>query len=1043
MPTLSTSLINNQVASARDVEEALARQVMYGGDLATNLLELAAVSETTLAELVARDFALDPAPAAELPRAEPSTLRLVPGDLAWRYGLYPLSEQHGELVVAVAEPLAPEVEQDLGFALGVRIVQRAALLVRVRQAIARDYNLTLDRRSSRIIAKLSGAPDPLPSSAPDRNSTAVVPQLPLPDSLPPPDAQRSGVPAAPTRNEIASPAPTATSSPPRRELQSGSASPLNRFLEPVRRPSAQRRVGPYTVAMAERDLLRATTRNELVHALFDFASQYFDYTALFAVHGDLAEGLEAHGPGAGRARVNAIGVPLDLPSSLAAARDQGTWQLLRLASAGIDGALLKDLERKPGPAVLLLPLTLRGRCVMILYGDHGDADVELERIGDVISFAPLVGAALERVILLRKKKTRLDVQPLPVADKPEHPELPNRRDRASALASALAIDTPARGPTSPAPPAAKVEASRPPAGPEEPPPARTPAPPSYGHIARPHRPPAPRPATARPAPTVSGSTPSTEPSFAPAPRLEELELERSVRPHPVVSIGPDQSAAPSSVPPSIVPLSRPLGVGSREEEPPEDGWDVAPRTAVSGARLELSELDALPQPAAAEASGTATPGPAQAEAPRAATPRPAEAESGIATRPAVPDAAYSGTGEALDVGTPRLELVDEATAESAYEAVRDSELESEDEPAQDDASAEPGDASEASVSSDGPQIDASVLSMDDEIAEALARENEAPLAPASRAVAFGARALVPRQTSEEHRLPSVIVSLEADSRELVRSLCDGDAEAEQRLADLGATAIPALVASFPGPLSADTRAVLDGTRRAGDSGPILRTLTRIGLQAVPFLVVRTADSDPHVRTWSTRLLGELPSVEGARAVARRLLDGDDQVRRAAVTATRLLREDLEARKVIRDELTDLLLDSGRSTEARMSVIEAFADVRDVEAVPTLIRCVRERNPDIVRAARWALTVLSRQDFSEEADAWTDWYKANASHHRVEWLIDALMHQNQDIRRSAGDELKSLTKEYFGYYDDLPPRERAAAQSRYREWWERSGRLRFR
>jgi hypothetical protein len=274
-------------------------------------------------------------------------------------------------------------------------------------------------------------------------------------------------------------------------------------------------------------------------------------------------------------------------------------------------------------------------------------------------------------------------------------------------------------------------------------------------------------------------------------------------------------------------------------------------------------------------------------------------------------------------------------------------------------------------------------------------------------------------------------------------LCEGDAEAEHKLMDLGPAAIPALVASFPGPLVADARSVLDGTRRAADSGPVLRTIARIGLQAVPFLVVRTADSDPLVRAWSTRLLGELPSVEGARAVARRLLDGDDQVRRAAVTATRLLREDLEARKMIRDELTDLLLDAGRSAEARMSVIEAFADVRDVDAIPTLIRCLREKNADLARAARWALSVLSRQDFAEDGEGWTDWYKANASKHRIEWLIDALMHSNQDIRRSAGDELKSLTKEYFGYYDDLPPRERAAAQGRYRDWWERSGRVRFR
>jgi hypothetical protein len=53
-----------------------------------------------------------------------------------------------------------------------------------------------------------------------------------------------------------------------------------------------------------------------------------------------------------------------------------------------------------------------------------------------------------------------------------------------------------------------------------------------------------------------------------------------------------------------------------------------------------------------------------------------------------------------------------------------------------------------------------------------------------------------------------------------------------------------------------------------------------------------------------------------------------------------------------------------------------------------------------------------------------------------------MHPEQEIRRAAGDELKSSTKEYFGYYDDLSPRERERAQGRYRDWWTSKGKLRF-
>jgi hypothetical protein len=58
------------------------------------------------------------------------------------------------------------------------------------------------------------------------------------------------------------------------------------------------------------------------------------------------------------------------------------------------------------------------------------------------------------------------------------------------------------------------------------------------------------------------------------------------------------------------------------------------------------------------------------------------------------------------------------------------------------------------------------------------------------------------------------------------------------------------------------------------------------------------------------------------------------------------------------------------------------------------------------------------------------------------MIDALTHDVSEIRRAAGDELRALSREYFGYSSDLPPRDRERAQQRYRDWWITEGRTRF-
>src|SRR4029079_17228693 len=70
-----------------------------------------------------------------------------------------------------------------------------------------------------------------------------------------------------------------------------------------------RRKGPFTAEMAERELEAAGAIDVVLEIFFTFALQFFEYSALFVIHGDLAEGSDASGPGADRARVAGIGVP--------------------------------------------------------------------------------------------------------------------------------------------------------------------------------------------------------------------------------------------------------------------------------------------------------------------------------------------------------------------------------------------------------------------------------------------------------------------------------------------------------------------------------------------------------------------------------------------------------------------------------------------------------------------------------------------------------------------------------------------------------------
>ncbi|HEY6560061.1 MAG TPA: hypothetical protein VI072_22405 [Polyangiaceae bacterium] len=971
MPTLSSSIVQHQVASLRDVEEALSRQVLYGGDLATNLLELATVSESALTRVLAETSGLQPVPSGELQRASEAVRRLVPSELALRHGFYPLEERDGALVVAVAEPLSAEVEEDLSFALGLGIVQRAAPLVRIRQAISRDYAITLDRRTQRLIAKLDGMPDPSPSSLPPPQTYTPTLGLPRPPTVPPLafPGPASEAPASPAP-KLTSPERPRESSPdqPRARRNDVAVQGLAGWVRSEAQPRARkRRIGPYTVAMAEQDLQSAETRDDVLRAFFDFAAQYFEYSALFVIHGDLAEGRDAQGPGASAARVNTLGVPLDLPSSLADVRRDGTWHLTRLHGEGIDASFASDLQREIGQVVLLLPIVVRGRGILILYGDHGTSDVELEKVADVMGFAPLVSAALERIIVRKKAQQKgaplsgaeAGAKPMPRVERPKA-RLPAMEQRAQALAQALRVHEATPAETAPTEIAAPMEVVAP---------ARVAGPP---HVET-----------------------ATDSDLA----LEEFQLE-------------DLAGTP-------LPEPEPRSAHRAGQRPP------VPQTAQVPAAHGTPSLESMPTVTFANLSSNPP------------APSPADMKSGSGS--------YSGLarpvitiGPARQPATPPQGTPSPPAAKAAMITPADAT------PLP--LSRQAGGAARLRMSGgtgeSSPEIALGASEIGEEFADAVAHE-EAPLAPSSRKVAYSARRPRPRQSSNEIRLPTVIVDYVSDCRELVRRLIGGDPEAGDKLVEIGEPAISPLIEAFPGPISGEPRrAVGDGPARASDYGPVLRTLMRLGSRVAPFVIVRTNDIDPVVRSWATRLLGELPSVEAAAAVVRRLSDADAEVRRAALAAARLLQSHPEARTAIRDELLELAAAPARPMDARQVALEALADLRDPRSVSRLIRILSDSAPEIVKSAHWALVVISRQDFGRSADEWQKWWDASSNKHRIEWLIDALMHDVADIRRAAGDELKSLTKEYFGYYDDLPKKERARAQQRYREWWESKGKARF-
>lgn len=908
--TLSSLLVQRQVASMRQVEEALARQVIYGGDLTTNLIEVARVDEALLTTLLAEQYGIPPAPLGPLPPPTEHARKLVGHDAAVERSVVPLAVEGDRVVLAVGEPLGAPLLDELGGVWGLPVDQRVTLPARIRQALASYYGVGLDRRLQRIVAKLDGVAMPTvlpppgasllppPESGPPvfspppaqaTHHVATLQELPAvgraPTELLPPrrntvrglpsPAVQEGMPgpavpdAEPTEPQGLPPAAESSSSEITarlsRDLQVGretrdtivaldppSSSPfaaghpsssrlVPKALVKLLRQEGQaaraprRRRGPMTLDMATKELDPLETRDALLELFFDFARQFFDYSALFVVHGELAEGREAHGPGASPERIATIGAPLDHPSLLATARRQQATVIDRPVSTGLDGVLLADMGRPVGPPVLVTPVVVRGRTVALLYADNGANGVDAQGAADVVAFCGIVGRTFEQLIVRKKLGLPPGSVPRVRSGQPLHAPRMTEPAGPPSMGELRAFQSILRGPDAPSTGEGRGERLS-----DAPPPSN----PAW----------APR-ASSPPPPAVSGAMPA----------VSELRAPSSVRPAVVASSR--ASSPPPSVPPpaNAVVMRRPSGPPIPREEPVE-----APPTSARGVLGHTDVYD---------------------------------------------------------------ELVESLLARG-----------------QDDA-------------------------------------------------------------------------LEA---ELVRR---------------GHHAMPALMARFPGPIVLDPNRGKDAPPRVTECGPLLRVIAKQRKVAVPFVLALLDDPDEERRYWATFLLTELPFPEAIGPFVSRLHDRTPRIQRAARLAARVLY------RAAPDVFVEALARSASAGarfggEQRALLIATLVELRAQAAVPNLLALLTDPEPYVHKAAHKGLIILTRQDFGREPDTWRAWWSVHAGEHRIEWLIDSLMHERLELRREAAAELKSITKEYFGYAEELPDRERVRAQQRYRDWWETEGRLRF-
>lgn len=1182
MSALTSLLARDQAVPVRKIEEALQKQVVSGGDIATVLLEQEAIAENTLAAYEAALAGVLPATRDEVMKVPRDTVRLVPREVAEKHKIVPLAVDGRALLIATAAPLPTDVEAQLGFLLGYELVPRIVCEVRIAAGMQHHYGVEPTARLRRLIEKLrhrdagevpyvappqqekvtraklaelptkrtaaswldddddaeAPAPPPPPRSSrpppPEgratdpngfpRNETGVpqtaapaaedpsldtsadaafetAPRMTTPGLAPEPKrgvapridgaiaapvlgvgVRRSSRPPPPSvRTPIAEPVPPSTPAPRSRESMSSELTEAQRAIRKLH--------GPLTPSAAVQLLDTATGRDDVLAIFFAFARQFFDYSALFAITGESAEGRDAFGSGATGDEVRHLAIPLDVPGRFAIARRLREPTIESMNTSDADAQVVHELRRAPKVLALLLPIALRERTVLLLYADRAGDAFELRDLPELVAFTPRVVAALERIILRKKKSSQAEF------GKAAAPS--DRHDLKAAAKSVGSL-----------PPTRPIRTGD-----------RWSAPPAV-------RTPAPDPTTAQ---LIASSAPRAD-MIAPRSLVDVIAssgmIDGKGSDFPT---RPERKVAAPSTPAAALEGSREASVPpAPTSSAPPPSHDVAavvkspqraaalrqmagiPRSAPPPPMSDAADLGMMPIPAM-PAMPTGFPALSPARSVPTRVPDPSVAMPGMQTggRDTMPEGLLSVSGRTTEPAPPpsasdddEPEMVissgdpdDFAGIESSNPEVHVDDV-TEEPIALTTTKSEPGRAAPpretylyketkvdvvstgrrpsnrpgAARKSDHPAAPASSPSPSTTMGPATRRradprreEDDAPAAyeekvrvptgSYARSDARGERvekitqnirpggaraASIPPTASSR----SVIVDMGDSVNGLVQDLMHAGPDEEgaivEALTRVGDASLPALAQAFPGPLWFDRRRPHRKQPRGRDVSAIARALFAFKDRAVPYLASILGAADLEQRFYATLLANELVHGGLVEGLAARVYEDDEVLRKLACDALvkhRGLPEMVEALTVLRR--TGRI--RGKDPTRRLRAIAALGAIRDAGALRLLVELLEDENGQVVHAAHLALVEITCEDLGAGARKWAAWAERNESRHRIEWLIDALTHGDETLRTAAGEDLKAITQQYFGFHPGAGKKDREVVQQKYRAWWDSQGR----
>ncbi len=382
---LGELLIKKNLLTQAQLEEALQAQVIFGGKLGTVLIEMGLITENALADILTQLIGIPCAKPGQLENIPENVTNIISAELAEKHKVMPVSVSGKKLTLAMADPRNLKSVDEISFRTGYIILPVLALEVRLVFALEKYYEI---KRTMRYIAPPKQVRDELNQLPIFHTSDGPVVAPETDDDL--------GAPGSEHIYHKSEEAPKAQ----KLEIVEEEIEELddNDLIEELEDEEI-------TLSSTAQALVQITDRNDVADAVIAYLGANYARAALFMVVAGQVTGWRSAKAGLPIPGFDQFQLPLSEPSVLKTAVDSNSYFLGPVPQSGANLALTTFLGKPAPTSALLLPMSMLGRVVGLIYVDDPKADLSAAVV-DIQQLSSKALMAFE-ILILHNKILRL------------------------------------------------------------------------------------------------------------------------------------------------------------------------------------------------------------------------------------------------------------------------------------------------------------------------------------------------------------------------------------------------------------------------------------------------------------------------------------------------------------------------------------------------------------------------------------------------------------------------------------------------------------